>query len=281
MQTERQPRVDWRIAKRWIRVGLGQLLYRSGTYKRLWRDRAVIVLFHRVDDRYPGNPITCSREQFSAFCDFAAKYFKVIALSELLDLLEQRADVSRRLVITFDDAYSDNFHFAAIELRKRRLPACFFIPAGFVGSAQPSWWDAQLDIRSEWMNWEEVRALHAQGFELGSHTITHADLGRVAGVEAVREIAGSKAELEAEMGVQIRHFAYPYGDPDKITEENRSLVRMTGYRCCLAAHGGTVRGSDSPFRLRRVPMNSWYISPYQFGFETLRTALAEAAKPAS
>lgn len=271
-------RVETAAGRRRVKAALGHVLYRSGLHKLLWRNRAVIVLFHRVDDRYPENPITCSRAQFAACCDFFARYFKVIALGELLELLRRGEDISRRLVITFDDAYRDNYDFAAAELRKRGLPACFFIPTSFVGSDRPAWWDAERDIRSEWMTWEEVRTLVDQGFELGAHTVTHADCGTIAGADAMREIAGAKSELEAVTGGSIRHFAYPYGYAANMTEENRSIVEASGYGCCLAASGGTVRPSDHPFHLRRAPINSWYLSPYQFGFETLSIALAEGTR---
>jgi peptidoglycan/xylan/chitin deacetylase (PgdA/CDA1 family) len=267
--------VDWDIAKRRIKAALGQLVYRSGFYALPWRNRAVIVLFHRVDDRYPGEPVTCSRAQFAALCDFFGRYFKVIALSELLELLRRRADVSRRLVITFDDGYRDNYQYAAVELRKRGLPACFFVTTGFVGTDRVAWWDAQQSIRSEWMTWDEVRSLRGQGFELGAHTITHPDLGRLGGADAACEITGSKAQLEAAVGVRILHFAYPYGDPNQMTDESRSIVQSAGFSCCLAAYGGAVRASDDPYRLRRVPINTWYVSPYHFGFEATRMALSE------
>jgi peptidoglycan/xylan/chitin deacetylase (PgdA/CDA1 family) len=265
------------LARRRFKAALGHLLYRSGLYKLPWRHRAMIVLFHRVDDRYPGEPITCSRAQFAAFCDFFARYFEVVTLSELLELLRRGADVSRRLVITFDDGYRDNYEVAAAELRKRDLPACFFVATGFVGSDQVAPWDAKRSIRSEWMTWDEVRSLLGQGFELGAHTITHPDLGRLAGAEARREIAGSKAQLEAEVGAPIGLFAYPYGGANQMTEENRAIVRDAGFSCCLSAHGGVVRAADSPFRLKRAPIHAWYLSPYQFGFEAVWRWLSKPA----
>jgi peptidoglycan/xylan/chitin deacetylase (PgdA/CDA1 family) len=268
--------VDSSIAKRRIKAGLGHLVYRSGLHTLAWRHRAMIVLFHRVDDRYPRDGITCSRAQFVALCDFFARYFEVIPLSELLELLRRRVDVSRRLVITFDDGYRDNHQFAAVELRKRGLPACFFIATGFIGSDQSAWWDAQQSIRSEWMSWDDVRSLRDQGFELGAHTVTHPDLGRLARAEAEREIAGSKVELEARVGTRIVFFSYPFGNPEHMSEDNRAVVRDAGFSCCLSAHGGTVRAADNAFRLKRFPINMWQLSPYQFGSEAIRAVVVGA-----
>jgi len=260
-------------ARRRIAAGLGQALYRSGLHKLAWRNHAVIVLFHRVDDRYMEDPITCSRALFRAFCDFFARYFTVVSLSELLDRLRRGADISRRLVITFDDGYRDNYAMATEELQKRGLPACFFVATGFIGTARSAWWDDRQSISSEWMSWDEVRSLHERGFEVGAHTITHIDCGQASAAEAKHEIAGSKEQLEQRIGAAVRHFAYPFGGPDHLSESNRAIVRQSGFSCCVSAHGGLVHALDDPFRLQRVPLNAWYLSPYQFGFETFRELL--------
>jgi peptidoglycan/xylan/chitin deacetylase (PgdA/CDA1 family) len=261
---------DGGTLRRRIAAALGQLLYRSGLYRLAWRNRAVVVLFHRVDDRFPEDPLTCSRAHFAACCDFFARYFIVVTLSELVARLRRGDDITRHLVITFDDGYRDNHRVAAVELRERGLPACFFVTSGFVGSNHVAWWDARHSIHSEWMSWNEVRSLHGQGFELGAHTITHADCGQIGGEHAAREIAGSKAHLEAAVGAPVVHFAYPYGAPTQMTEENRSIVRAAGFDSCASAYGGTVDPDSDPFHLRRVPLSRWYLSPYQFGFDAIR-----------
>ena len=108
--------------RRHVKAALGRAAYRSGMHAAAWRDRAVIALFHRVDDRYPSDPITCTRAQFTAFCDFFARYFIVVSLGELVDRLQSGADISRRLVITFDDGYRDNYTNAFPLLRELGLP---------------------------------------------------------------------------------------------------------------------------------------------------------------
>jgi len=260
-------------ARRPLKRVAGRLLYESHLSSPIWRDRALIALFHRIDDRHASNQITCSTTLFRQFCDFFARHFHVIPLTDLLARLAGGADISRQLAITFDDGYRDNFTFAAAELRKRGLPATFFLTTDFIGTDITPWWDAELGIRSEWMTWNDARALHGQGFDLGAHTCTHADCGCVSGTDAHREIHGAKARLEQELGAAVRHFAFPYGGPERMTEANRAIVQEAGFESCLAAHGGVVTPGDSPFRLCRVPVNSWYTSPYQFGFEAVRMAM--------
>jgi peptidoglycan/xylan/chitin deacetylase (PgdA/CDA1 family) len=259
-----------RIPTRRARTVLGELLYRSRLHRALWKNRAVIVIFHRVDDRYLGDPITCSFEQFRAYCDFFQRYFIIVSLGELLDRLRAGRDISRHLVITFDDGYRDNAR-CALELKRRGLPACFFVTTGFVGSSRNAWWDSLRSIRSEWMSWDDVRSLHALGFELGPHTATHANLGAISGAEAVAEIVGAKELLERNLDAETHYFGFPFGRPEHMTDENRQLVRRAGFRSLLSAYGGTVQPGCDLFDLKRIGISDAYSSPYQWGFEMLAT----------
>lgn len=256
--------------KREAKSACGRALFASGLHRRLLRDRAYILLFHRVDDRFPGDPITCSRREFAAYCDFFRRHFTVVGLGELLRKRHAGEDISGHLVITFDDGYKDNHDVAAAELERRGLPACFFIASEFVASRTVPWWDRELPVAPAWMDWDDVRDLHARGFELGAHTMHHVDLGVVAGAEAEHEILGSRERLERETGLTTPFFSYPYGRPHQITEDNRELVRHAGFACCLSAFGGDVRPAGDDFRLQRTPVSPWYGSPQHLGLELVR-----------
>ena len=258
--------------KRRIKAVLGWLAFHSRLHRLFFKNRAVVVLFHRVDDRDADNPLSCSRAEFAAFADFFRRFFTVIPLSDLLERLARGDDLSGRLVITFDDGYLDNYRNAAPELRRRGLPACFFVATAFIGSTRVPWWDEERGIRSEWMSWEHLRDLHAQGFDIGAHTMNHVDLGVVEADTAVREITGSKVQLERELAAPVKFFTYPYGRVHQITEANREQVQKAGFECCLSAYGGSVVPGDAPFRIKRTAVSPWYVSPYQFGFEIMLSA---------
>lgn len=255
--------------KRLVKTGLGWTLYRTGLYRLWFRNRAMILLFHRVDDEPLENPLTCSSPAFDTFCGFLSRYFDVISLSQLLDLLERGESLDRRLVITFDDGYSDNREKAAPILRQHGLTACFFITTDLIGTAETAWWDAEIGVRSRWMDWSDVRDLAGMGFEIAAHTRTHVDLGTVGGEEALAEIEGSGLRLRSELGHEIPLFSYPFGRRENITGDARRYVRETGFRCCCSAYGGDVRPGSDPFDLRRLPVERNHRSPWQLGFELL------------
>jgi peptidoglycan/xylan/chitin deacetylase (PgdA/CDA1 family) len=252
-----------------VKEHLSAAIFGAGLHRVLLRGRGVIVAFHRVDDRLAGTPLGCTRAEFAAYCDFFARHFRVIPLGEMVRRLRAGESVSGCLAITFDDGYLDNLQAAAPELRARGLPACFFVATGFVGTDRQPWWDREFGARAWWMTWDDVRTLHAQGFEIGAHTESHADLGHTPLPDATRELSASRARLEAELGAPVTLFSYPYGAAERISEATRERVREAGYDCCLSAFGGTVARGGDPYRARRAPISPWHLSPAHFGFELL------------
>jgi len=255
--------------KRKLKPILGFLAYRTGVYRYFFRNKALVVLFHRVDDRLKGNPLACTTGEFEAFCDFFSRYFRVVSVEALLRRLAAGSDVSRHLVITFDDGYKDNHDVAAVVLRRRGLPACFFVATDFIESEIVAWWDVERGEGSPWMSWEDVRALEKDGFEIGSHTMSHPDLGVVSREEAMAELSGSRERLSRELGAIPVYFSYPYGRREQITEANRDAVRETGFRCCMSAYGGAVDSNTDPFRIKRYPIGPAHRSPWHFAVEAL------------
>ncbi len=256
-------------AARRIKAIAGWMIFGSGFFNRLRRDEAVIVLFHRVNDAYPADPLTVTNRKFEEFVRFFGRYFDVIPLTELLRRLEKGEDLKRTLAITFDDGYRGNATMAAPILERHGQRACFFVTTNWMGTTHVAWWDAEKGIQTQWMTWDQVRALHAAGHDIGSHTQTHPDLGVVSPEVARSEVAGGSARLDAELGKPSGLFAYPYGGKKNMSEANHRVIEQLGLRCCLSAYGGTVLAGDDPLRLKRMTITTWFVSPYQFGFEYL------------
>jgi peptidoglycan/xylan/chitin deacetylase (PgdA/CDA1 family) len=270
--------MDWRPTHRMVKSLSGQMLFASRLHRLLLDDAAVVVTFHRVNNTVEDG-LTCDVETFTRYCSFFASYFRVVPLAGLVKKLESGEPVGRELAITFDDGYSDNYDYAAPILKTMSLPATFFVVSRFIGTDVVSWWDKDLSVRPSWMSWDQVISLHREGFEVGSHTCSHVDLGNVSAEEARREILESRAELEQRLAAPVTLFAYPYGDVSRMTPERRALVKAAGFQCCCSCFGGLNATGTDPFQLRRVPVSSWYGSPYHFGFDVIarRTGVGEPA----
>ena len=254
----------------------GQSLFISHLDAILLRNTAVVVAFHRVQDGIDDG-LTVSRRTFERYCRFFQRRFRVVSLPDLVRKLEAGRTPNRELVITFDDGYRDNFENAAPVLEKLSLPASFFVITQWIGTDVVPFWDRQQGTRHPWMTWDEVRSLYRKGFDIGAHTRTHVDLGRVSTSLAQEEIVGARFDLERQLAAPVESFAYPFGGRENITDATRELVKIAGFRCCCSGFGGEISSGTDPLCLPRVPISTWYASPQQFGFDV---ALGRSVEPA-
>lgn len=253
-----------------LKALLGRMMFSLGLHKRRIGDRCLIVAFHRVADDVDGSPINCNSQEFRRYCEFLSKHFTVIPLAELVERLSKGRSVAGTAVITFDDGYKDNCDVAAPILASFGLPATFFVTTGFIGSETQTFWDADAGVQSRWMSWSDIERLKAQRFDIGCHTESHLDLGKADVARARSELETSKRELERRLGVEVRHFAYPFGGREHIRPETLALVKAAGFTCCLSCHGGLASGDSDPYSLLREPITTWHDSPHHFAFELLR-----------
>jgi peptidoglycan/xylan/chitin deacetylase (PgdA/CDA1 family) len=244
----------WMPWGKWILLGLYKY---SGAARaeeaRLWRAGQgfmSILLFHRVTDAIPADGLTIGTARFRAICEMLRRNFRVVPLGQVFKNLRSGRPLLRRTVaITFDDCYRDNL-FAARVLKEYGLPACFFLPTAYVGTDHVFPWDRHLP-RFPNLSWDDVREMAAMGFEIGSHTATHPDLGTIALARAMEEIFAPKATLERELGRPVRWFAYPFGGPDNFRPEWVPMLREAGYEGCVSAHGNFVRAGCDDYALPR------------------------------
>jgi peptidoglycan/xylan/chitin deacetylase (PgdA/CDA1 family) len=256
---------------------LGRTFFATGLDSALLGHAAVVVTFHRVRDSERADGLTIDVRAFERYCRFFRRHFRVVPLRDIVKRLERGETLNRELAITFDDGYRDNFENAAPILERLSLPATFFVVTQWIGTDVVPWWDRTDGVAHPWMTWEQVRALRTRGFDIGSHTRTHVDLGRADAVDAYEEIAGGRRELEDKLGEPVDLFAYPYGRQDNLADANRSLVRRAGFRCCCSCYGGVITGETDPFNIARVPVTSRYASPHRFALEV---ALGRSVIPA-
>jgi peptidoglycan/xylan/chitin deacetylase (PgdA/CDA1 family) len=112
--------------------------------------RVTIVTYHRVTDKDINQIelslpyLFTSKRNFEKQLQFFKKWYKVVSFTDVLDYAKGGSIPWNCLIITFDDGYADNYHYAYPALREMNLPATFFIPAEKIGrnDAQSSfWWD--------------------------------------------------------------------------------------------------------------------------------------------
>ena len=100
---------------------------------------------------------------------------------------------------------------------------------------------------------DELRTLAGSGVELGGHTRTHADLGRVADSGVLYdELVGGVRELEELVGRPVRYFAFPYGQYANFRRRPFGWQKTPAWR----AFARLMAGSTSPATTRSTSNES-------------------------
>ena len=135
------------------------------------------------------------------------------------------------IVLSFDDGYLGQYLDAMPILRKKG-------------------WAGQLNLKAEGsdLSTTEVKKMIKAGWEIASHTIDHPDLTTLDAASLEEEVAGSKKQMEKELGVDIVNFCYPAG---QYNDTVIAAVEDAGYRGATTVNPGLAR-KDMPFELERI-----------------------------
>jgi L-malate glycosyltransferase len=223
----------------------------------LRRSRLTILAYHQVNDPADDNStvgITAFRQQM----EYLKAHYRVLPLEAAIRTLALETSGERLVAITFDDGYRDNATIAAPILRSLGLPACFFVSTDMIGGQRPFPHDLlQGRPPQEHLTWQDLRCFCAQGFDVGSHTCSHADMGdpTLTSDQVEHELRASRERLEAELGRPIRLFAFPYGHRRNMRPETIAAAART-YDWCCSAYGGHNASPVDCRNVRRVVIST-------------------------
>jgi peptidoglycan/xylan/chitin deacetylase (PgdA/CDA1 family) len=171
--------------------------------------------------------------------------YSVISTAELSEFLAFRRAIPRKaVVINLDDGYRSTYDIAYPILKKYGFTATFFIYTAFIGASKNA------------LTWDQLKAMKADGFEVGSHSVTHADLTKKIPGETEKEYLArvkqelllSKQILDEKLDQNTQYIAFPYGEFNPVVLK---LCEETGYRVGFSVKAGGNPFFSEPFTLRR------------------------------
>jgi peptidoglycan/xylan/chitin deacetylase (PgdA/CDA1 family) len=169
--------------------------------------------------------------------------YKVIDLDHLLDFMEFKTPLPEKsIVITIDDGWLSAYEIAYPILKQFGFSATLFVYTDFIGGDQA-------------MNWEQLKEMSENGFDIQSHTHSYQSLTMIKENESfksyfdflVQDIEASKMAIHQHLNLDCRYLAYPFGETNPLVI---SLVKKLGYRAAF-----TVNRASTPF----------FVNPYNIG----------------
>jgi peptidoglycan/xylan/chitin deacetylase (PgdA/CDA1 family) len=194
-------------------------------------------MYHVLGNPSPGTPLTelwVSPASFAAQMRYLDRHgYWAVTLQEVYDYWHGGPLPVKPVVLSFDDGFESDFTVAMPILAAHH-------------------WSGTLNLAVSHYRTElgeaMLRKLLDHGWELDSHSLTHAHLPGLARRRLDREVSGSRRFLRSTFHVEVNFFCYPSGayDADVIRS-----VRRAGYLGATTTEDGAA-GPATPYRMPRV-----------------------------
>jgi peptidoglycan/xylan/chitin deacetylase (PgdA/CDA1 family) len=212
----------------------------------------MVLFYHRIADD-EASPWTLTNREFAEQIRWLKGNFDLVSLAEAQRRVANRRNARPAVSITFDDGYASNCDEAMPLLIAEKIPCTYFVTSRCVLEQLPFPHDVTQSFAARPNTLAQIRAMAAAGVEIGAHTRTHADLGRLHKPQKVHdEVVVAGQDLQQALGQAVRFFAFPYGQPNNLSREAFHLAHEYGYEAVCTAYGGYNFPGDDPFHIQRI-----------------------------
>lgn len=233
---------------------LGTAPWRTWNLRRHVSRRTVPVFalfYHRVAD-ISQNGWTIPFADFRAQLMWMRDRFEFVTLEECQNRMRTGND-QPALTITFDDGYAENSEQAIPFLLAEKIPFTYFVTTEHTTNQKQFPHDADRGEPLPVDTVETLKALANAGVEIGGHSRSHPDFGKVTEPERIfDEVIVATKELEQAIGNRIRYFAFPYGQYCNLNNDVFHLLKESGFDGVCSAYGGWNNIGEDAFHIQRV-----------------------------
>lgn len=216
--------------------------------------RRVVLLYHSVG----GGPWSMSSTDFDRQMRYLARAGQFFALGDALSNAPAHGDLTAlQVAVTFDDGYAALADVVRPVLKSLGMRADVFVNAGLIGDATRRASDTTLGHYpgEQFMTWGDVASLVADGWGIGSHGLTHADLTKLGQQAIDDELVQSKVLIEKRLEKCCDGFSYTWGRHSALV---RNRVVAAGYRYACSAEHETVEPCSPMFEIPRMNIDRDY-----------------------
>lgn len=216
-----------------------------GSLSRMFLSRkseGFILCYHSVnsDDWLYG----VSAEKFKQQIDYLSMRYHFVTLNEISEYINGHKSLpSPYVAITFDDGYKDVSQVKDYIKMKGIKPTMFVIADAKHANR------GELETDRAFLNKKEILDLVKNGWEIGCHTDTHADMYKLDKNEVTREIFESRGKLEGKLGVSVKYIAYPKG---RYTKNILLAAQKARYDLGLTIKDGVINHRTNKLLVPRI-----------------------------
>jgi peptidoglycan/xylan/chitin deacetylase (PgdA/CDA1 family) len=202
-----------------------------------------ILLYHRIQPEPSFSSYIIDTDTFQAQMQILSdRGCQTISIDLLRQAIVHGAALPPKpIIITFDDGNVDNYDHAFPILNAYGFTATAYIVANRLES-------------DGFLTSEHLEQLVEAGWEIGSHSMTHADLAPLDWKELRTEILNSRLDIEEALEIDVRSFAYPFGI---FSAQAGKKVFEYGYYTAVGLGKRNVHQVGDLYYLNRREVKSW------------------------
>lgn len=186
--------------------------------------------------------------------------YHTIYFADLVAYFDQgRPLPDKPVILTFDDAWQEQYTLAYPILRKYGVVATFFPPINWIDHSRLT------------LTWAEIEEMDRHGMEFGSHTVNHHLLSKQTPAQIKAQLQDSKAALEKHVTKPVVALAYPGGDFNPTVIK---LATQAGYGAAVWVVAGLYQDKAHRMVMPRMGLS------YQTTLNALIAWLAAAGRDA-
>jgi peptidoglycan/xylan/chitin deacetylase (PgdA/CDA1 family) len=212
--------------------------------------QVVVICYHRLEGK-AGGALSIEPALFEKHMqELKDKDIPVISMNDFLAWRKGEKNIPpRAAILTIDDGYESGMRVGVPILKKFGYTATFYIYTQYVNSGGKS------------LSWAQLGELRDQGFDIGSHTVSHQDLRKKPSKAKFPdyeswlkdEVETSKRMLEDQLGIRVTTIAYPYGLHNP---KVHAAVQAAGYELGFTTYGQRIGHDASPFTIGRYDVTA-------------------------
>ena len=116
-------------------------------------------------------------------------------------------DLNKKIILTFDDGYFDNYTLLFPILKEFGFTAVVFLVTKL---RRNEWGIICGEPAIGLMNEAQLKEMHTYGIEFGGHTRNHVNLLLQSNDQIRDEIQGCKIDIEKMLNTEVLSFSYPF-----------------------------------------------------------------------